>query len=285
VWRKSALQDAGGWIAGTLTEDLDLSYRAFLRGWEGIYLREVQVPAELPVNFGAYRRQQHRWARGSFECALKLLPRVWHAPLPLSKKIEASLHLTGYAVHILLFALVFLYPLILIMSQRYPGLISLFGIAFVFNATAFAPSLFFILAQQQLGRKWWRLVPAIFFITALGAGMMVNTVRAALQMFSKQEGVFERTPKFGIDHKKQDWLRSRYQLNPNPIVFFEIGIAMFNLGTVSLALQLNDWYIAIYAMLFSIGLMFTAGLTIAQTIAVYWNRPRQSVPQIEAEAQ
>jgi cellulose synthase/poly-beta-1,6-N-acetylglucosamine synthase-like glycosyltransferase len=285
VWRKSALQDAGGWTADTLTEDLDLSYRAFLRGWEGIYLREVQVPAELPVNFGAYRRQQHRWARGSFECALKLLPKVWDAPLPLSKKIEASLHLTGYAVHILLFALVLLYPLILIMSQRFPGLISLFGIAIVFNATAFAPSLFFILAQQQLGRKWWRLMPAIFFITALGAGMMVNTVQAALQMFSKQEGVFERTPKFGIDHKKQDWLRSRYQLNLNPIVFVEIGIAMFNLWTVSLALQFNNWYIAIYAMLFSIGLMFTAGLTIAQTIAVYRNRPRQSVPQIEAEAQ
>src|SRR5450759_10179 len=82
VWRRAAIIDAGGWQHDTLTEDLDLSYRAFLRGWQAVYLRDVVVPAELPVTFSAFRRQQHRWARGSLECAMNLLPRVWKADQP-----------------------------------------------------------------------------------------------------------------------------------------------------------------------------------------------------------
>lgn len=284
VWRRAALEDAGGWTADTLTEDLDLSYRAFLRGWQALYLRDIEVPAEVPVNFSAYRKQQHRWARGSLECALKLLPHVWNAPVLVSKKIQATLHLTGYGVHILLFALAFLYPIVLVLSQRYPALISLFGIAFIFNATAFAPTLFFVIAQQQLGRRWWQALPAILFATALGAGMMVNTMRAGLEIFFKPNPVYERTPKFGIEHKKQDWLRRRYQLNLDPIVFFEIALALVNVGTATFAIRLNNWSIAVYALLFSIGLLFTSGLTIVHTVAVYRNPLRASMPSMIARA-
>ncbi len=282
VWRRAALEDAGGWTADTLTEDLDLSYRAFLRGWQALYLRDLEVPAEVPVNFSAYRKQQHRWARGSIECALKLLPQVWNAPTLVSRKIQATLHLTGYGVHILLFALAFLYPIVLVLSQRYPALLSLFGIAFIFNATAFAPTLFFVIAQQQLGRRWWQSLPAVLFITALGAGMMVNTVRAALEIFFKPDRIYERTPKFGIERKKQDWLRRRYQLSLDPIVFFELALALVNVGTATFAFRLNNWSIAMYALLSAIGLLFTSGLTIVQTVAVYRNQPRAPMPSVIA---
>jgi cellulose synthase/poly-beta-1,6-N-acetylglucosamine synthase-like glycosyltransferase len=176
VWRRTALDDAGGWTADTLTEDLDLSYRAFLRGWRALYLRDVVVPAELPVAFSAYRRQQHRWARGSLECAMKLLPEIWNGDVSFRQKIQATLHLTGYGVHFLLFALSILYPFVLVLSERYPNLISLFGFALIFNFAAFAPLLFFVVAQQQIGRNWLRMLPVILFMSAVGAGLMLNTV-------------------------------------------------------------------------------------------------------------
>jgi cellulose synthase/poly-beta-1,6-N-acetylglucosamine synthase-like glycosyltransferase len=284
IWRRAAIEDAGGWTAETLTEDLDLSYRAFLRGWQALYLRDLEVPAELPVSFSAYRRQQHRWARGSLECALKLIPQVWEGQLPFPKKLEASLHLTGYSVHLLLWALTLLYPLVLLLSVRYPGLITLFGIAFLFNATAFAPALFFTVAQQQLGRRWWRLLPLILFITALGAGMMLNTLRAALQIFWKPQSLFERTPKFGIVSKKEDWTRRRYQLGLDPIVYFELAFALLNLGTVGLAIYVNNWVIAVYATLFCVGLFFTSGFTIAQAVVVYRRQSRGRVPSVTPSA-
>jgi cellulose synthase/poly-beta-1,6-N-acetylglucosamine synthase-like glycosyltransferase len=272
VWRRSALQDAGGWTSDTLTEDLDLSYRAFLHGWQAVYLAEVECPAELPVSFSAYRRQQHRWARGSFECALKLISQVWNAPISFPQKVEATLHLTGYGVHLLLAALVLLYPFVLVLSQQYPGLVSLFGIALVFNVTTFAPTIFFVIAQRQLGRRWWRLLPAILFITVLGSGMMLNTLRAALQIAVKPSGVFERTPKFGIAQPKQSWIGRRYQLRLDRIVFFEIALALFNIGTALLAVHARNWSIAAYANLFAVGLLFTSGMTIAQTVAVHRQR-------------
>jgi cellulose synthase/poly-beta-1,6-N-acetylglucosamine synthase-like glycosyltransferase len=268
IWRREAIESAGGWRADTLTEDLDLSYRAFLKGWRGVYLREVEVPAELPVSFTAYRRQQHRWARGSLECAIKLIPQVWNAPVSLPMKAQATLHLTGYTVHLLLFGLTLLYPLVLLLSQHYPALISLFGIAFIFNATAFAPTIFFLAAQQQLGRKWWRMLPLIMFITALGAGMMLNTVRAALQIALGGSNVFERTPKFGIAHRGQEWRNRNYQLHMDPLVFFELALAALNAVTVVLAIYLGNWIIAFYAGLFLAGLLFTSGLTIAQAISI-----------------
>ena len=272
IWRRAAIEDAGGWQADTLTEDLDLSYRAFLRGWQALYLRHVVVPAELPVSFMAYRRQQGRWARGSLECALKLLPQVWASPASLTRKLAATLHLTGYGVHLLLFALVLLYPIVLMLAQRYANLISLFGIAAIFNATAFAPTVFFVVAQQQLGRRWWRQLPPILFITALGAGMMLNTARAALQIFGSQRPIFERTPKFGVLSKAQDWTGRRYQLHLDSLIFLELAFALLNMGTMALAWQAGNWFIAVYAALFCAGLLFTSGFTLIQAVALQRRR-------------
>jgi cellulose synthase/poly-beta-1,6-N-acetylglucosamine synthase-like glycosyltransferase len=268
IWRKKAIQASGGWKAVTLTEDLDLSYRAFLSGWRGVYLRDVEVRAELPVTFSAYRRQQRRWAQGSLECALELVPRVWEQPIPFAKKIEASLHLTGYGIHLLLILLAFLYPAIIMISEQYPSLSSLFGVAIAFNLTAFAPTIFFIAAQKHLGERWWTKIPAILFITALGTGMMLNTAQAALNIVTGKAMVFERTPKFGIASREDGWRRKAYQLKLDRIIFFELGFALFNLNTVRYAIDSGTWIVAIHATIFTTGLLFAAVMTLAQALIV-----------------
>ncbi len=283
IWRRQAIHDAGGWTADTLTEDLDLSYRASLRGWHGLYLGDLETPAELPASFSAYRRQQHRWARGSLECARKLLPRIWRAQLPLRMKLEASLHLTGYGIHLLLFALAVLYPLLLLLNEQYPSLINLFGIGLIFNATAFAPLTFFLVAQRRLGRFSWRSLPKAAFLMALGTGMMVNTFRAALDMLRRTRGVFERTPKFGIVGRRDSWLGKRYQLRLDPIVIPELGFALLNATTIALALERGNWLIAVYAGLFCVGLLFTAGMTAAQTLRLQWSQIRLRAREVEAD--
>jgi cellulose synthase/poly-beta-1,6-N-acetylglucosamine synthase-like glycosyltransferase len=275
VWRRAAMVDAGGWQADTLTEDLDLSYRAFFRGWRGLYLREIEVPAELPVSISAYRRQQHRWARGSLECARKYLPQLWKAPIPLSQKVQASLHLTGYGVHLLLCALLLLYPFMLLLHVRHSELAPLLGFTFIFNTTAIAPTIFFSAAQRQLDPRWWRRLPAILFLAVLGSGMMLNTVRAALQILANSRGVFERTPKFGITQKNQNWTGRRYQLRLDPIVFFELALSVLTLATSSFALSIHNWPIAFYSAIFAAGLLFTSSLTIVQEIQLYRNRIQQ----------
>lgn len=266
VWRKKTILDAGGWQATTLTEDLDLSYRAFLKGWQAKYLRHVGVPAELPVTINAFRQQQHRWARGSLECAQLLLPKIWQSNSPARIKIGSTLHLTGYVVHLLLFALCLLYPFIIFFSIQYPSLISLFGIALILNITAFAPTLFFIVAQRQLGRSWIRLLPLTLFISAFGSGMMLNTLRAALQVIRGNETSFERTPKFGITEKTQRWRNKNYQLKFDKIAIWEIIIGILNFNTVHLSIKYGHWFIGFYSLLFGTGLFFTSFYTIYQAI-------------------
>jgi cellulose synthase/poly-beta-1,6-N-acetylglucosamine synthase-like glycosyltransferase len=268
VWRRKAIQDAGGWRAETLTEDLDLSYRAFLKGWKAIYLSDLEAPAELPVAFTAYRRQQHRWARGSMECAIRLLPQIWKSRFPLRIKIQSTFHLTGYVIHLLLFVNSLLYPLIIILSQRYPALDPLMGLTFVLSLTALAPTLLFIVAQGSLGRRWWLGLPVLLFISTFGMGMMLNTLRAALEIATGKPLEFRRTPKFGVKDKTRAWEKQKYQLELDSIVYWELFFALLNVGTIVIAIRYNHLLIAVYAGLFAFGLAFTSLYTILQTIQI-----------------
>jgi cellulose synthase/poly-beta-1,6-N-acetylglucosamine synthase-like glycosyltransferase len=268
VWRRKTIEDAGNWRSDTLSEDLDLSYRAFLHGWRAVYLRDVVSPAELPVSMSAFRRQQHRWARGSLECAARYIPQIWNRPLPFSRKFEATLHLTGYGVHLLLCALVLLHPIVLLLSLRYETILSLFGIGIFFNLSTFAQAFFILFAQQQMRNRWWRFIPLLYFIAAAGAGMMVNTARAAFEILIGKRVAFERTPKFAITRKDQDWLRRRYQIKLDSIVFFELAFACLNALTLAMAFINHNYIIAFYALLFLSGLIFVSGLTILQAILV-----------------
>jgi cellulose synthase/poly-beta-1,6-N-acetylglucosamine synthase-like glycosyltransferase len=272
IWRRAAMEDAGGWTADTLTEDLDLSYRAYLKGWNGRYTRDIVVPAELPVNFSAYRRQQHRWARGSLECAIKFFPQIWRSPLPLRIKIQSTLHLTGYSVHLLLLAQIIIYPLVAIFIYQNTRLSALYGFASLFVLTSLAPTLFFAIAQWLLKQPVWKLLPKILAVSVLGSGLMLNTGRAAWQILRKRENVFERTAKFGIEQQKRDWTRQRYQLKFDSIVYAEILLGVYGVITAVFAVYLHSWGIVLFAFLFGCGLLLVAMMTMTQAISVYRSR-------------
>lgn len=267
VWRKAAILDAGGWQADTLTEDMDLSYRAFLRGWSASYAGDVEAPAELPVSFTAYRRQQYRWARGSLECAAKYIPVIWKSDFSFFRKTQATLHLTGYLLHLLTIILMLFYPLLLWFASQYPTLLQPIGLGLAMNFLALAPALYFSVAQQLLRRRWFHAFPLIVLMSMFASGMVLNTMRAALQLAQKRFVPFERTPKFGITRRAQSWLGNRYQVNVDALVLFEILLGVFNLFTGWYAFQLGYYLVMIYAFFFASGLFFCSGLTIAQAVS------------------
>lgn len=263
VWRRTAIDEAGGWTADTLTEDLDLSYRAFLQGWDALYLNDLTVPAEIPATFMAYRRQQQRWATGSLACARKLLPQVWASPhLSWARKWQATLHLTAYGIHLLMAFMALLYPLVLWLAPRYPAITSLFGLIGIFNLAALAPSLLFAVGQKRLGRSLRQHLGYVILLSILGAGMMLNTVRAAWQAWHRTTLPFERTPKSGADSLKESLLI--YGLKLDRLVIAEFIFAWWNIYTLWIALQLNQWGIALYAALFASGLFFVSLTSVAQ---------------------
>ncbi|MDO8484418.1 MAG: glycosyltransferase family 2 protein [Candidatus Limnocylindrales bacterium] len=280
VWRRAAMVDAGGWEHDTLTEDLDISYRAFLAGWRAAYLGRVDVPAELPVSFNAYRSQQHRWARGSFECAAKHLPAIWHSDIPWSRKASATLHLTGYSIHLLLLALSLLYPLLLLVSASHPSVFSPLAIMSIFSLASLAPTALFTIGQRQLGRRWVREIPTILALSALGAGMMMNTARAACQAVGGRPATFERTPKFGVRQRHEDWRRLRYQLRMDRIVIVELGLAALDAWTCWTAIGRGSWAIATYAAIFAIGLTSAVSLTLGQTLRTALAARHENVAEI-----
>lgn len=263
VWRRAAIDDAGGWRADTLTEDLDLSYRALLKGWKPVYLRDVVTPGEIPVTLNGYRRQQYRWARGSIECALRLIPRLFREPLPNYVRFQGVLHLTGYSVQFLMMLVVLLYPAMIVTVDHHPELRRIFKLAAVYSPGFVAPSLYFLFGQ---GRGWWRRWRQILLLNVLGAGMIYhNTFAVMAAIFARKGGTFERTPKFGItDHGS--WSGKSYYIKVSPVVLVEMLMVVFNLNTVRLALANGNWSIALYASILTLGLLFILGLIAWQAL-------------------
>ena len=264
IWRKSAIEDAGGWHSTTFAEDLDLSYRVFLKGWQARYAGEVEVPAELPVSFTAFRRQQFRWARGGLECAILHLPRILGSKISISQKIQACLHLTGYGLHFLTLALVLLYPLLVVLASEYPSLLAPLGLGLYFNLLFFAPTLYYSSAQAILQRRWFAQLPIIILSTLLVSAMVINTAYAALQIILHKKVPIDRTPKYGIIDRHQAWDHSRYSIKIDSLILVEMALAVFNIWTAWISGQSSHWFIMIYASLFGLGLILATSLTLFQ---------------------
>jgi cellulose synthase/poly-beta-1,6-N-acetylglucosamine synthase-like glycosyltransferase len=277
VWRAATIEGAGGWEFDTLTEDLDLSYRAQLAGWRGVYLRDTVTPGELPVTVNGFRRQQYRWARGSIESAKKLLPRVLRSDLDLRIKVQSILHMTGYGIHLLMFALALMYPLIAVLSQGRPFVLTLYGLAGIFNLTALAPTTYFTVGQHELNRPIWRRLPSILFLSVAGSGMMVNSVRGIVDAFSKREAVFERTPKFAsVGDRIAGSLRT-YQVKANFQILLEVSMLLFNLNTVRLAWNNGLYFTLFYSAIFSAGLLYLLGMTAWGRWKILLERPKSEL--------
>jgi hypothetical protein len=142
----------------------------------------------------------------------------------------------------------------------------LFGVMSIFNLTTLAPTLLFTMAQRQLGRHWIREIPTVLLLSAMGAGMMVHTARAAWQALGGRPATFERTPKFGVRRREDEWLRLRYQLGIDRIVIAEVALAVVNAVTCVMAIGIGSWAIAIYTAVFCLGLTAAVSLTVGQTL-------------------
>lgn len=196
IWRKDAIIDAGGWSAATLTEDLELSYRAQMRGWSFVYLDDLVVPAELPADMTAFRSQQRRWAKGSVQTARRLLGPIWRSDAPFATKTEATFHLAANAVWPLALALCALLPLSIV-ARGGTGLsaLQIADLALFAGSTGSAFAVYAV-AIWRSGDRRWRRFAAIPVAMALGIGMSLAQTRAALEGL-RDGGVFVRTPKRG----------------------------------------------------------------------------------------
>jgi hypothetical protein len=210
VWRKAAIEDAGGWTHDTLTEDLDLSYRAQLRGWRIAYRPDLVCPAELPVLITGFKSQQRRWAKGSIQTALKLLPAIARAPLSLWTKYQAFIHLTYYTIHPAMLVGVLLSAPVLAVTDVQEGGSLLLAVSVALTLGLLGPGFQLLYAQHVLDPRWCRHVWRLPSIMIIGAGVAWSTSLAVLDALWRRDLEFVRTPKFGIGPAGGQWRGKAY---------------------------------------------------------------------------
>jgi len=224
IWRAAAMEDAGGWRASTLTEDLDLSYRAQLRGWRFVLAPHVVVPAELPADMAAFKGQQHRWTKGSAQVALEVLPAVWRSSWPLRARLQATAHLTQNVGYVLLLLLCVLGPVAPAAAARI-GLAPL-GVldAGLWTVGLGSLGVFYAVAAQRSTGQPWRAVWHLPALMALGAGMSVRNAAGMVAAVAGVESPFVRTPKRGLTP------HVRYTATADGTTLVELGLAVWVLG-------------------------------------------------------
>jgi cellulose synthase/poly-beta-1,6-N-acetylglucosamine synthase-like glycosyltransferase len=266
IWRTRCIKDAGGWQSDTLTEDLDLSYRAQLRGWKFKYLNHVTTPAELPAGVNALKSQQFRWTKGAIETARKILPTVWKSKLPLRVKIHSTFHLTNNIVFpFILLAGLLNVPLIFIKQagghQLYFGLMSIFILAFI------GSFLFYLLSQRAVYRDWHKRILLFPLFMAGSMGFAVNNSRAVFEALFKKKSEFIRTPKYRIENIDDSWIEKKYVPRKiDWIVGVEILLAIYCFFGVISSLYYLEIAAVPFQLLYFLGFTFVASLSIKQAL-------------------
>ena len=234
VWKRKCIEDAGNWHDDTLTEDLDLSYRAQLNGWKFIFLKDFTSPAELPSEINALKSQQFRWTKGAIETAKKILPLVWKSNVPLRVKLQSTFHLTNNMVFpFILLAAILNVPLIFIKNsgphEAYFAILSLFVLAFV------SSFLFYLYSQKDVRRDWRKKIVLFPLFMAGSMGFAVNNSRAVVEGLLNRKSEFVRTPKFKVESNRDSWIGKRYLNNKLGFsVYVELIMAVYCLiGIVS----------------------------------------------------
>ena len=251
VWRRQAIEDAGGWEHDTLVEDLDLSYRSQLAGWRFVYRQDVAVPAELPEDARAFKSQQHRWAKGSIQAAGKLLGRVWRAPIGLSRKLEATVHMGNNLAYPLMVALLLLLPLALHFRVRGSLLMGLAVDLPIFVFATFNLAVFYALSEKEVAgwRGFWTRLPLVPFVLALGASLTPNNARAVTEALAGHVSPFVRTPKGGRAGA------TRYRLPLNLQTALELAFGVYYMVALGYAAWRGLWLAVPFLGLFGIGFL------------------------------
>jgi cellulose synthase/poly-beta-1,6-N-acetylglucosamine synthase-like glycosyltransferase len=257
VWRRAAILDAGGWQHDTLTEDLDLSYRAQMKGWRFVYLRDVTAPGELPVEMAAFKAQQHRWAKGSIQTGLKVLPRIWRSDLPFKVKSEATFHLTANLSYVLLLAMCVLMLPALNARLAEPDRLrsALFDWSVFVLATASVLS-FYVAAQREIDPGWKRGLKYLPGVLALGIGLAVNNARAVIEALCSYETPFVRTPKYNVTNERRGAPVRRYRSIAGLMPWVEVAFGLYMGAIVWVGLQHRLWMVVFFMTLFAIGFLY-----------------------------
>jgi cellulose synthase/poly-beta-1,6-N-acetylglucosamine synthase-like glycosyltransferase len=261
LWRRACIEDAGGWQGDTLTEDLDLSYRAQLCGWKIGYLPDVVVPAELPAQVEAFKKQQYRWAKGSFQVVRKMMRRVLEQPgLPLRVKVMACLHLTGYFVHPLMLAMLLLS---LPAGLLHPGLFRIIPFSVV---AGLGPPLLYTVASTPEGYTFLERLRLLPLLVIMGFGISLSTSIAVLEGILGRGGVFVRTPKLNLGERRGPARQiDRAYLPPlSRLVWAEIALGLYALLSMLILEPRVGWGIVPWLTFYMLGYFYIGGLNLAQ---------------------
>ncbi len=257
VWRRACIDDAGGWHGDTLSEDLDLSYRAQLRGWKFLFLPDVISPAELPPQIHAYKRQQFRWAKGSTQVLLKLAPALLRRrDLPLFKRVEGLLHLSGYLMNPLMLILLLASVPLMRVDARTPDVMLYFSLAML------GPIVMYALSQRALYPDWQSRFRYFFILLLLGTGIALNNSIAVWEAITRRGNTFRRTPKFHVENAGDAWNTKRYALPLGWEVIGEWLLSAYAFAGVVIAWQNHLFWTLPYLVLYCISFAYVGGLSL-----------------------
>lgn len=262
VWRKTCIQDAGNWHDDTLTEDLDLSYRAQLRGWKFKFLRDITSPAELPSEINALKSQQFRWTKGAIETARKILPRLWASNLPMRIKLQSTAHLTNNIVFpFILLAGILNVPVVYIKNsggyETYFAVMSIFVIAFI------GSFLFYTFSQKEVYPDWRHRLFLFPLFMAGSMGFAVNNTKAVIEGLLGKKREFVRTPKYCIEKKGDAWTNKKYVPTRLSLTWMiEFVLALYCFSGVLSSLYFSEIAAVPFQLLFSLGFGFVSFLSL-----------------------
>ena len=265
VWRKNCIEDAGNWQGDTLTEDLDLSYRAQLNNWQFKFLESVETPAELPVTMNAIRSQQFRWNKGGAENFQKMIRKVWQSDrLHLSSKIHATVHLLSSSMFLCVLTVAFLSVPMLYLKAQWPGLAWFFNLASLFLISTF----FFFMGywqmyQERYSKGWkgfWAYIMGFFTFYTIAMGLSVHNSKAVLEGHFGKKSTFIRTPKFNITQQKSRWQNNKYvSMKVSKNVLWEGILAFYFLFGMYSAFHVGkqgDWGLFPFHLMLFLGFSF-----------------------------
>jgi len=266
MWRVSAIADAGGWQHDTITEDADLSYRAQLKGWRGVYLKDLVVPAELPVEVNAFKSQQHRWAKGNAQVIRKLLKTIWTSDASLHTKLECWFHLSANCNYLLMVILAIIMVPCMIFRAGTPWYVLLATDGPFFLLNAVSVGLYFGLSQREVknNKNWTKRLKYVPGLMSLGIGLGLNQAKAVLEGFFTDDIEFKRTPKLGVDENGNATASKKaYKVPKSLITFLDLAFAIYYFGALLTAIWIRKWASVPFLWLFFSGFAYISLMSLA----------------------
>ncbi len=265
MWRRQAIEDAGGWEHDTLTEDTDLSYRAQLKGWKFKYVQDIECPAELPIEMTAFKTQQARWAKGLIQTSKKVLPLVFRSKVPWRVKMEAFYHLTANISYPLMIVLsTLLLPAMIIRS--FGGWFQMLVIDLpLFLASTFSISSFYLVSQKELfPRRWPRTFLYLPFLMALGIGLTLTNTRAVMEALFGIKSAFKRTPKYRVQSKADKAMGQKYRRRLGLVPWMELVVGGYFTLMCWYAVNSENYWTIPFLFLFVLGYWYTGLMSLLQ---------------------